>query len=276
MDPQVAGSNPVALPKGLKAYLIYKRGLEGRLGEVEAILKRLGIKFFSSRAQGVRPSLLKGSSLCLVFGGDGTFLRASRICSKFGIPLLGIKGGRFGFLTQVSLEELEGALREILEGKVKPKRRRMLSVKLNGKNLGEFLNEGVLYRKEFSRLIEVEVLLKGEGSFKVFGDGLIVSTPTGSTAYSLSCGGPILYPFSDNLLLVPVSPHSLSLRPLVLPKDFNLEVVLLSKEGILTLDGQKSIKLREGDRVSFKLSGRGCYTYEFKNFFENLEKLKYL
>ncbi len=154
-----------------------------------------------------RPSL-EGVELVVVVGGDGTFLSASRLVAGKDTPLLGINEGKFGFLTEVWKEEAENILLQVLEGKTYPQKRLLLSAYLvrEGKQtfLGHCLNDVVLSKGSIARMVEVELFIEDEPVVRVYGDGVIVSTPTGSTAYALSAGGPIVYPLSENILFVPI------------------------------------------------------------------------
>jgi len=206
------------------------------------------------------------------------------VASRYGIPLIGINEGRFGFLTEVKREEIPEVLPLILEGKGEIQRRIMIDVFLKrGRRelyLGNYLNDAVVSKSSIARVIRVEVYAQNEKLVEVFGDGVILSTPTGSTAYALSAGGPILFPESENLLFVPICPHTLSNRPLILPSEFTVyfKVVSENMEALLTLDGQRGVDLRKGDVVVVKRSPYECLMYKHPNisFFGVLrEKLKW-
>lgn len=254
--------------------------------KVELFIRSLGIQttvFVNERGRKEKPSL-EGIDLIVVVGGDGTFLAGARLGSKSGVPLLGINVGRFGFLTEVEIEELQEVFRLLLEGKIEPQRRMMLSAFLRrGKEeiyLGDYLNDVVVSKESLARMVEVEIELKGEKVLKVYGDGVIISTPTGSTAYALSAGGPILYPLMEALLFVPICPHTLSNRPLVVPADFEIRLVNLSEDHMayLTLDGQEGMSLKKDDLVIVRKAQRYCLMYPNPNrsFFSILkEKLRW-
>ncbi len=236
-----------------------------------------------------RPNLvskvnLKGFQLMVVVGGDGTFLAGARLASKFGVPLFGVNEGRFGFLTEVEPQEAIEVLREILSGKIRKQRRMMLSTYLSRggtkRFLGDYLNDVVISKSAIARIMEIDVSADENFMVRVYGDGVIVSSPTGSTAYALSAGGPIIYPNSENLLFVPICPHTLSNRPVVLPASFTLRFRILSPDRAcyLTMDGQKGMYLKNRDIVEVKKSRRYCeiYVHPRKTFFEILrEKLKW-
>ncbi|NPA32735.1 MAG: NAD(+)/NADH kinase [Aquificae bacterium] len=253
---------------------------------VEEVLKREGVKYkkFVNKPKLSKKLRPKGYGLILVIGGDGTFLSASRIASRFGIPLAGINEGRFGFLTEIQREEIHELLPLVLRGEAPLLRRLMIDVYLRrGKKLlylGNYLNDAVLSKSTLARVIRTEVFVGEEKIADVFGDGVILSTPTGSTAYALSAGGPILYPEARNLLFVPICPHTLTNRPLVLPSESVVSFRVASGDlrAFLTLDGQEGKALLEGDEVLVKRSRYECLTYAHprKSFFSILrEKLKW-
>ncbi len=230
-----------------------------------------------------KPSV-DGVDLVVVVGGDGTFLSASRLVAGRDIPLLGINEGKFGFLTEVQKEEAREVLANILEGKASPQRRLLLSAYLirNGEKtfLGYSLNDVVLSKGSIARMVEVDLFIEEELVVRVYGDGVIVSTPTGSTAYALSAGGPIVYPLSENILFVPICPHTLSNRPLVLPSHVRLTLRSRSPKGMayLTLDGQEVFELERDDTILVEKSKHYCYMFAHphRSFFSILkEKLRW-
>ncbi len=271
----------------MKALLFVKdsqraREVSQRVAEIVKTGAKLEV-FINERTRREKPSL-KGIDLLVVVGGDGTFLAGARLASKEGVPLLGINVGRFGFLTEVELEELEEVFGLILEGKIEPQKRMMLSAFLVRDSqelyLGDYLNDVVVSKESLARMVEVEIELQREKVLKVYGDGVIVSTPTGSTAYALSAGGPILYPLMEALLFVPICPHTLSNRPLVFPADFEIRLINLSEDHMayLTLDGQEGMSLKKDDLVLVKKSQNYCLMYPNpkRSFFGILkEKLRW-
>ncbi len=239
--------------------------------------------YINERSRGEKPKV-RNFDLLVVVGGDGTFLAGARLASKEGVPMLGINVGRFGFLTEVELEEAEEVFRLLLEGRIEPQKRMMLSAfLLRGSEelyLGDYLNDVVVSKESLARMVEVEIELQGERVLRVYGDGVIVSTPTGSTAYALSAGGPILYPLMEALLFVPICPHTLSNRPLVVPPDFEIRLINLSEDHMayLTLDGQEGMSLKREDVVVIKKSPHYCLMYPNpkRSFFGILkEKLRW-
>ncbi len=200
------------------------------------------------------------ADLIVVLGGDGTMISTARLTGDREILVLGINYGSLGYLTEFRIEEMFDALEKILAGNYEIDRRVMLDVELSrdGKVLetGRVLNDVVINKAALARIIEVEVRLDNlyVNSFRA--DGLIVSTPTGSTAYSLSAGGPILYPSINALVLTPICPFTMTNRPIVVPDNAAIEIVLTNEnEGVvLTLDGQIGYQMKTGDTVSIRKS----------------------
>ncbi|MCX7796817.1 MAG: NAD(+)/NADH kinase [bacterium] len=219
----------------------------------------------------------------IVIGGDGTLLRASRLLSPFGIPILGVKVGGLGFLLDVEPEYYRLAIDKLLSGNYFVEKRGTLEVIVESEDVikGKFLaiNDAVVNKGTFARMLEITLFINGNLVARYPADGIIVSTPTGSTAYSLSAGGPIVSPNLDCILVTPICPHSLFLRPLLLnPKD-TIEIVVGEKheEVMLTIDGQLGLHLDTKDRVRVNFSNIHCKLIrlsENSNFFVTLrEKL---
>lgn len=197
------------------------------------------------------------ADIAISFGGDGTFLATSQILAKKGTPILGINAGHLGFLADVSDHELESVLKDVLEGRYKIEQRVMLQMKLSSQSDTDYtaLNEIAMLRHDTSSMIAVDVTIDGEFVANYKSDGLLVATPTGSTAYSLSLGGPIVSPNSANLLVVPISPHSLTVRPLVIRDDCRIDVCVKSRSGNyqVAVDG-RSINLDDSTTIAIKKS----------------------
>lgn len=202
--------------------------------------------------------LAQRADLLVVLGGDGTLLAMARALDARAVPILGINLGTLGFLAEVSVDEMESALARALAGELRLERRMRLSVE---HRRGEAvlrdwlaLNDAVV-SSAVARLIEIDVRADGQLVTTYHADGLIVSTPTGSTAYSLSAGGPILMPSLGAFVLTPICPHTLTQRPLVVPDDAAFEIA--ARSGIparLTVDGQEGAELAAGDRVCIRRS----------------------
>ena len=183
---------------------------------------------------GVSPqTLMEKAEMAVVLGGDGTFLAAARFFGRRPIPLLGVNLGHLGFLTEVSLEEMYEVLKIGLEGGLDVRERMMIDGAYRPRDGApadfSVLNEIVISKTDEARIIELEVWVNGLLMTKVRGDGLLVATPSGTTAYNLSAGGPIVFPELDTMILTPICPHSLTFRPVVLPGDARIVVVNLSK-----------------------------------------------
>jgi NAD+ kinase len=203
--------------------------------------------------------LAKQCDLLLVFGGDGTMLQVARETAGAGVPILGINAGHLGFLAAVQEANVADALRTVLAGRFRIENRALLEAVIHrdgSSAVQTALNDFVLSRGLASRLIELEVAVNGELLTRYRCDGLIASSPTGSTAYSLAAGGAIVSPDADVLTLTPICPHTLSIRPVVMSLDSVVQVTLLSRrlEATLAGDGQQQTHLSTGDRVLIRRS----------------------
>jgi NAD+ kinase len=202
-----------------------------------------------------RQEVADSSQLLLVLGGDGTLLAAARLAAPRGIPILPINMGSLGFLTSFTLDELYPALEETLAGRFSVSERVMLNVQLEraGKVVESqnVLNEAVINKGALARMIELELNIDAEFVCRYRADGLIVASPTGSTAYSLSAGGPIVHPAVESIVITPICAHMLSDRPLVVRDSSSIEMKLSenTESVFLTLDGQRGIPLQVKDRV---------------------------
>jgi NAD+ kinase len=202
--------------------------------------------------------LAQKSEMIVVLGGDGTMLRAARFIAQYDVPILGINMGSFGYLTEVNLNEMHAALDLILQGDFVTEKRMMLDVGIRqGRRdvrIGHVLNDVVINRGNFSRMNELEMAVNGEYLTTYKGDGLIVATPTGSTAYSLSAGGPIVFPGQDLIIINPICPHTLTNRPIIFAENSVLTITLWSKDkgATLTLDGQEVYRIKSGDVITVK------------------------
>lgn len=205
--------------------------------------------------------LNKSFDLLVSIGGDGTILRAITFVKDIDIPIIGINTGRLGFLATIQVDEIENAIQNIIDGNYKISERSLLSVETIPKNkdvkdLNFALNEIAVSRKNTTSMITVETYLDGEYLTSYWSDGLIVSTPTGSTGYSLSCGGPVITPGANSFVLTPIAPHNLSARPLVIPDSTEIQLKVDGREEqhlvsldsrIATLDNGTIIKIRKAD-----------------------------
>jgi NAD+ kinase len=193
--------------------------------------------------------------LVVVFGGDGTLLSAARVTAAVDVPLLGVNLGSLGFLTEVPLQSLYSMLDAIAQGRAAVEHRVLMQVQLlRGETVrGSYLvfNDAVVNKTALARLNTYDLYIDKAFVASYRADGMIVATPTGSTAYSLSAGGPVLMPTVKAFVVTPVAPHSLTHRPLVVPDSVEIEILLRSEEEVayLSLDGQPGLDLRDGDRV---------------------------
>jgi NAD+ kinase len=195
------------------------------------------------------------AALLLVLGGDGTLLAAAREAAPHGIPIFPVNLGGLGFLTSFTLEELYPALEDVLTGCAPISERVLLLAERthNGSPLTQqrVLNEAVVHKGTLARMIDLQLYIDGGFVCRYRADGLIVATPTGSTAYSMSAGGPIVHPAVESILITPICPHTLSDRPIVVPDVSEIELLIEenSDSVFLTLDGQTGVPLQAGDRV---------------------------
>jgi NAD+ kinase len=229
-------------------------------------------------------SLASKADVLLVLGGDGSMLNAARLAGERGIPILGVNMGGLGFLTEVRLERLYPSLERVFANDFVLDERIMLRTHIH--RLGEtvaqgvVLNDVVINKGTLARMIELRIAIQGRFVTNMRGDGLIISSPTGSTAYSLSAGGPIIDPAVQSLILTPICPHTLTHRPLIMPGNTEIEVTLTSKDdgAMATLDGQVGVAIAQGDTVVIQTSEQRTRLIRFpeSNYYDVLrEKLKW-
>jgi NAD+ kinase len=228
--------------------------------------------------------LARAADLILVLGGDGTMIATARMMGDTEIPVIGVNYGGLGYLAEFRIEEMFGALESILAGDYKLEQRVMLAVELLRGNevvtRNRVLNDVVMNKSALARIIEIETHLNDQFVNLFRADGLIVATPTGSTAYNLSAGGPIVFPSMNAIVITPICPFTLSNRPIVVPDDSVIEVRLMTEkeEVALTLDGQVGFPLHAGDRVRIRKSETSFNLVQPKNrnYFDVLrDKLKW-
>ena len=194
------------------------------------------------------------ADLLIVLGGDGTMLGAARLVEQRSLPILGVNMGGLGFLTETTIDDLYASLEKVFAGSYHLDQRLMLQVAIyhQGRRMSEatVLNDVVIGKGHLARMISTQISIDKTFMTNIRGDGLIIATPTGSTAYSLSAGGPILDPSLDVLLINPICPHTLSHRPFLTPSRVSIEVALTShNKAVATLDGQIGIEMNPGDTV---------------------------
>ncbi len=222
--------------------------------------------------------------MMIVLGGDGTLLSVGRQVWNRNIPILGVNLGGLGFLTEITLDELYSVLERVLQDDFEINERETLKAGVirRGKRIAEFivLNDAVINKGALARIIDLETTINGEYLSTFRSDGLIISTPTGSTAYNLSAGGPIVYPSLHTIIITPICPHTLTIRPIIIPDDVKIRALLKSRdeEVTLTLDGQQGFTLKFEDVVEVgKAEGRILLIKSpYRHYFELLrEKLKW-
>jgi NAD+ kinase len=232
-----------------------------------------------------KSELGRRSNLLITFGGDGTLLSVARHAPDH-VPIIGVNMGTLGFLTEIRVEEFPEVLERVLEGQYHVEPRVTFTVSVSGagrdaNRLYRVLNDVSINKSAVARIIEMRVSVAGLFVSTFRGDGMIIATPTGSTAYNLSAGGPIIYPTMGAVVITPICPHMLTNRPIVLPDELDIEVALTapdSKDIFLSLDGQEGFEIREGDRISVRKSEERVLLIQSpdKNYFDVLRnKLKW-
>ncbi|MFZ2968960.1 MAG: NAD(+)/NADH kinase [Sulfuricurvum sp.] len=202
-------------------------------------------------------------------GGDGTLISAVRRVYPFQLPVLGIHAGKLGFLADLDFNELESFVDKLLVGDFRIDDRVMVQATISTKHgIREVVafNDIVLTRPSISKMIRLETYVDGRNFNTYYGDGVVVSSPTGSTAYNLSAGGPVLFPNTNVFALTPICPHSLTQRPVVLPGHFEIEIKTLDANALVILDGQEMIKITHHDTVHIKLAQSGAHLIHRKEF----------
>lgn len=212
----------------------------------------------------------ESTDCAIVLGGDGTLLHAARDLAVRGIPILGVNLGTLGFLTETEPSELREAIRRLCQDEYVIEEHSMLKAEVGG-SVTHVLNDAVISRSGFSRLIRLQLYINELPLQLYTGDGLLVSTPTGSTAYNLSAGGPVVAPGVDMFVITPICPHSLSERSLVISSADRLEIEVVRSrktqedEAIATMDGQYFRHLRVGDRIALSKSELSAKLVRFEN-----------
>ena len=191
--------------------------------------------------------------LVIAVGGDGNILSCAREMAPFGVPILGVNRGKLGFLADISPEDIETSVGQVLGGEYSVQEHFLLEGRVEGsENVSSALNEVLLHTTVLPKMIEMEIFHNGHYVFTQKSDGLIVSSPTGSTAYALSAGGPIMYPSLNAIVLIPMFPHSLTNRPLVVPADGEIRIVLGKEKGLkakVSFDSHLEFQIRSGDSL---------------------------
>lgn len=256
-----------------------------RVREARMRLEKRGFRVWSHHSQkeekeGCLDTQLNGTKLLVAFGGDGTLLWTARQAAPAHVPVLGVNLGRLGFLVQVELGDVVPAIERWVSGDFRLERREMLSTLTRGTDQSFVaLNDVVVHKSVHFNFIRVEVDVDGDSAGKFDADGVVISSATGSTAYALSLGGPIVHPQVEALVFTPLNPHSLFNRPVVVPATARISIRLPAAPGVLTCDGQVTADLDEGSETDVSLSGKFVELVSFdreRGFFEVLrEKLRW-
>ncbi len=251
----------------------------------EVVLDREAAAIVPGAGPGLpRDEVVAWADLVVVLGGDGTILSVARLIGSREVPILGVNLGGLGFLTEITLDELFPTLEAVLRNEFNVSRRLTLTARVlrGGEPIASYeaLNDAVITKTALSRIVDLETHVNGEYVATFRADGLIVSTPTGSTAYCLAAGGPIIYPSLPAVVIIPICPHTLTNRPLVLPDSAVVEIIQGSagEDVHLTVDGQVGVGLRHRDVVALKRSDRTIALIKSPklNYFELLRtKLKW-
>lgn len=247
----------------------------------EDMARELGI----TNDTAAKAALGRSSDLLITFGGDGTLLSVARHAPEH-VPIIGVNMGTLGFLTEISVEEFPKVLELVLAGEFNVEPRVTFDVSVSGPNRDasvryRVLNDCAINKSAVARIIDMRVSVAGLFVSTFRGDGLIVATPTGSTAYNLSAGGPIIYPTMNAIVITPICPHMLTNRPLVLPDELDIEIALTTpdtKDIFLSLDGQEGFEIGDDDRVCVRKSEERVLLVQSpdKNYFDVLRnKLKW-
>lgn len=277
-----------------KISMLYKENDNSALEtaiKVQDWLKNKGIECIVFHSVGIFSSFnhseimaIQNSDAVVVLGGDGTMLSASRIIGGKKIPIIGINMGRLGFITEISRSDLFDILEQIFSGNYEIEERSMINAQIfrDKHIINEYLglNDIVIGKGIMAKISDFDLIINNVHVSTIKADGIIVSTPTGSTAYNLSAGGPILHPTLKGLVFTPICPHTLSVRPLVLPDHFIIEIVISShvRDIFLTIDGQIGFPLQKNDRVRCRIANEKTYIIApvSRNYFRVLrEKLRW-
>ena len=212
-------------------------------------------------AASLDPLAVETADLAVVVGGDGTLLAAARLLGERQIPIVAINYGSLGFLTEVTLDEMYPSLARVLAGEFVTEHRMMMDIHIqrSGQRMAEYraLNDVVINKGTLSRMIDLEARVDGQYVSRFRADGLIVASPTGSTAYNISAGGPIMFPTMSAMIVTPICSHTLTNRPIVLPEGVKVEIMLRSSQDdvYVTVDGQVGLKLQMDDHLVVQKSG---------------------
>jgi len=222
-------------------------------------------------------TMCQNCDILVTLGGDGTLISTVRRSFKYDIPVLGIYAGRLGFLADIGMDEIDEFIKKLVCGEYRIDERSILKAKFieNNNEIKMYaFNDIVFTRSSISNMIHIETLVDNKPFNTYYGDGVIVSTPTGSTAYNLSAGGPIIFPLTNVFALTPISPHSLTQRPAILPGEYPIEMKTPEKKGVIIVDGQDMYELKQNQSIHIQLATKKAkliHRLEF-NYFEVLKQ----
>lgn len=277
----MAKNMPIPERIAIAAYTSVQGGLE-KAAEIAEYLTGNGVKkanWFSLQDTELATRLETGEfDMLLALGGDGTMLRAGSICAPLGIPVLGINMGRFGFLTEIQTNQCDSLLPLLLQGAYRLEERMLLRARhvRDGKILDSWhvINEVVVCRGQFVRPIHIQAAVNGYPLAKYVADGLIASTPTGSTAYALAANGPIMPPDLRNILIIPVAPHLSVDRAIILSEGSGVTMTVhTTHEAVMSIDGHPSIPMLDGDSVEVSANDFSLHFVRFQDpgyFYRNI------
>jgi len=234
--------------------------------KIEFILENIAANLLGLKSRVSRNKIANNVDIIILIGGDGTFLSVAPQAVENGIPIAGFNLGALGFLTELSKDTLESCLNDIFSNRLKVSERKLLEIDFKGKKYIA-LNDVVISKGNIARIIKLKLEIDGSEVAQIRADGLIISTPTGSTAYSLSAGGPIVTPKVNGIIITPICPHSLTFRPFVIPDQSAIKVTLISETTrvFLTLDGQRVIPMSTADYFGTNIYSKKLKIVEARN-----------
>lgn len=270
------------IPKNLKLLKQLVKYLKAKKKEI--FFDNNSADFFKNAKAYKKEDILRNADMVITLGGDGTLLKTARRVSRKKVLILGVNFGNLGFLTECHPERISECLDKIFDGQFYIDRRSLLRVTVyrQGKKQETFLalNDAVINQGAFARLIKMDLEVNGRKLVKFKADGMIISTPTGSTAHSLSAGGPIVHPGLEGLIITPICPSSLSMRSIIIPDSRQLTVTVETQRREdtaiigLTIDGQDLTMLHFGDQIKIRRSRRNVYLIRLKNRYYRMLRSK--
>ncbi len=225
---------------------------------MEVFLEKKSAKMLSTKGFDL-DYICEECDFLITVGGDGTLISTVRKSFKHDIAVLGVYAGNLGFLTDLSMDDFDSFLPKLINKKFCVQERSILEVTITQNKKEKIMyafNDVVITRTSVPQMIHIEAFVDSKSFNTYYGDGVVVSTPTGSTAYNLSAGGPVIFPLTNAFSLTPISPHSLTQRPVILPGEYPIEMKTSSEEALVILDGQETIELGLGESVHIKLASK--------------------